>query len=207
MSSTELIVILARGNIMVSLSEYSEDKLAGLLKNGSEAAFSQIYSRYWDKMYVVARKRLDDAIEAEEIVQDVFCNLWRRRAGFELHKGFNNYFAVAVKFEVINRLQKRSRTQRFEKDWSNEVTEVDQSTQDQLSFNELQQLLELTVKSLPEKCQLVFRLKHEAGYSQKQIAETMDISEKTVEAHLSKARKTIKNNLGPAGMLLLLINF
>lgn len=206
MSSTELIVILARGNMMISLSEYSEDELAGLLKNNSEAAFSEIYRRYWDKMYVVARKRLDNATEGEEIVQDIFCNLWRKRAGFELHKGFNNYFSVAVKFEVINRLQKRSRTQVFEKNWSNELTEVDQSTQDQLRFNELQQLLELTVKSLPEKCQLVFRLKHEAGYSQKQIAASLDISEKTVEAHLSKARKTIKASLGSSAILLLLIN-
>ncbi|WP_316840212.1 RNA polymerase sigma-70 factor [Pedobacter gandavensis] len=191
---------------MISLSEYSEDELASLLKKGSEAGFSEIYRRYWDKLYIVARKRLDDATEAEEIVQDVFCNLWRKRTNFELHKGFNNYFSVAIKFEVINRLQKRARTQSFEKNWSIELTEIDQSTQDQLSFNELKQLLELTIKSLPEKCQLVFRLKHEEGYAQKQIAEQLDISEKTVEAHLSKARKTIKAKLGTLSILVLLIN-
>ncbi|WP_316821085.1 RNA polymerase sigma-70 factor [Pedobacter gandavensis] len=192
--------------MMISLTEHSEEELAGLLKKNSEAAFSEIYRRYWDKLYVVSRKRLDDATEAEEIVQDVFCNLWRKRANFELRKGFNNYFSVAVKFEVINRLQKRTRTQSFEKNWSQELTEIDLSTQDQLSFNELKQLLELTIKSLPEKCQLVFRLKHDDGYSQKQISEHLEISEKTVEAHLSKARKTIKDKLGDFGILLFLIN-
>lgn len=191
---------------MISLTEHSEDELAGLLKKSSEAAFSEIYRRYWDKLYVVSRKRLDDATEAEEIVQDLFCNLWRKRANFELHKGFNNYFSVAIKFEVINRLQKRARTQSFEKNWSNELTEIDRSTQDQLNFNELKQLLELTIKSLPEKCQLVFRLKHEEGYAQKQIAEQLNISEKTVEAHLSKARKTIKDQLGSLSILLFLMN-
>lgn len=186
---------------MVSLSEHSENELAGLLKSGSEAAFSEIYNRYWDKLYIVARKRLDSAFEGEEIVQEIFCNLWRKRGSFELEKGFNNYFSIAVKFEVINRLQKRARIQTLEKSLSTQLTEVDESTAKQIDFNELKAQIELTVKLLPEKCQIVFRLKHEDGLSQKQIAAQLDISEKTVEAHLSKARKTIKDQVGNLGFL------
>jgi RNA polymerase sigma-70 factor (family 1) len=192
---------------MVSLSEHSENELAVLLKTGSEAAFSEIYNRYWDKLYIVARKRLDSAFEGEEIVQEIFCNLWRKRENFELSKGFNNYFSVAVKFEVINRLQKRTRNQLLEKNLSNELTEFDETTVEQLSFNELKQQLELTIRRLPEKCQIVFRLKHEEGLSQKQIAAQLDLSEKTVEAHLSKARKTIKDQFGNVSSLLLLFYF
>lgn len=192
---------------MVSLSKHTEDELARLLRSGSETAFAEIYNRYWDKLYIVARKRLDNAFEGEEIVQEVFCNLWRRRAGFQLHKGFNNYFSVAVKFEVINRLQKRARTQALEKNLSMELTELDETTVEQISFNELKQQLELTIKQLPEKCQIVFRLKHEEGLSQKQIAAKLDVSEKTVEAHLSKARKSIKDQFGNISSLLFLIYF
>src|SRR5690349_20153062 len=153
---------------MVPLSKYSEDELAGLLRTGSEAAFGEIYNRYWDKLYIVARKRLDNEFEGEEIVQEICCNLWRRREAFHLNKGFNNYFSVAVKFKVINRLQKRQRTQALEKNLSQELTELDETTVEQMDFNELKQQLELTIKRLPEKCQLVFRLKHEEGFSQKQ---------------------------------------
>lgn len=191
---------------MVSLSKHSENELAGLLKTGSEAAFSEIYNRYWDKLYIVARKRLDSAFEGEEIVQEIFCNLWRKRETFQLDKGFNNYFSVAVKFEVINRLQKRERIQKLEKNLSIQLTEVDETTADQIGFNELKAQIELTVKQLPEKCQLVFRLKHEVGLSQKQIAAQLDVSEKTVEAHLSKARKTIKDQFGALGILLFFMN-
>lgn len=190
---------------MVSLNKHTEDELAVLLRAGSEAAFNEIYNRYWDKLYIVARKRLDNAFEGEEIVQEVFCNLWRRRAEFQLEKGFNNYFSVAVKFEVINRLQKRERTQTLEKHLSLELTELDETTLKQLDFNELKQQLELTIKLLPEKCQLVFRLKHEEGLSQKQIASQLDVSEKTVEAHLSKARKSIKDQFGNLSSLLFFI--
>lgn len=192
---------------MVPLSKHSEDELAALLRAGSEAAFSEIYSRYWDKLYIVARKRLDSEFEGEEIVQEIFCKLWRRREIFQLNKGFNNYFSVAVKFEVINRLQKRERTQALEKNLSQELTELDETTVEQMDFNELKQQLELTIKRLPEKCQLVFRLKHEEGYSQKQIALELDLSEKTVEAHLSKARKTIKDQFGVLSNFLFFIYF
>lgn len=181
---------------MVPLSKHSENELAGLLKAGSEAAFSEIYNRYWDKLYIVARKRLDSAYEGEEIVQEIFCNLWRKRETFQLEKGFNNYFSVAVKFEVINRLQKKERIQTLEKNLSVQLTELDETTSKQIDFNELKAQIELTVKQLPEKCQIVFRLKHEEGLSQKQIAAQLDVSEKTVEAHLSKARKTIKDQFG-----------
>lgn len=181
---------------MVPLSKHSENELAGLLKAGSEAAFSEIYNRYWDKLYIVARKRLDSAYEGEEIVQEIFCNLWRKRETFQLEKGFNNYFSVAVKFEVINRLQKKERIQTLEKNLSVQLTELDETTSKQIDFNELKAQIELTVKQLPEKCQIVFRLKHEDGLSQKQIAAQLDVSEKTVEAHLSKARKTIKDQFG-----------
>lgn len=190
---------------MVSLSEHSENELAGLLKTGSEGAFSEIYNRYWDKLYVVARKRLDSAFEGEEIVQEIFCNLWRKRETFQLDKGFNNYFSVAVKFEVINRLQKKERLQNLEKNLSFQLTEFDDTTAKQVDFNELKAQIELTVKQLPEKCQIVFRLKHEEGLSQKQIATQLDVSEKTVEAHLSKARKAIKDQFGSLGSLFFLM--
>ncbi|PTS97327.1 RNA polymerase sigma-70 factor, partial [Pedobacter sp. HMWF019] len=72
---------------------------------------------------------------------------------------------------------------------------------------ELQQKLQLTIQSLPEKCQLVFKLKHENGYSQKEIAKELQISEKTVEAHLSKARKTLKQSFGKLFSVVMFIYF
>jgi RNA polymerase sigma-70 factor (family 1) len=174
----------------------SDNELATLITTDDEAAFNEIYKRYWERLYIAARHRIADSYEAEEIVQDIFCNLWRKRNGFELTKGFQNYFSVAVKFEVINRMAKKSRENRVKKEVLVLSSAIDESTSDQLDFNELQGQLALTIKVLPEKCLLVFKLKHEEGYSQKQIAEELNIAEKTVEAHLSKARKTIRIRFG-----------
>ncbi|MBB5644198.1 RNA polymerase sigma factor [Pedobacter cryoconitis] len=179
-----------------SYATLSDHELAGLLAADDEAAFNELYKRYWERLYVIARQRIDDAYEAEEIVQDIFCNLWRKRSTFELTKGFQYYFSVAVKFEVINRMAKKSRENRVKKEVLVLSSPFDESTSDQLDFNELKSQLALTIKVLPEKCLLVFKLKHEQGYSQKQIAQEMDIAEKTVEAHLAKARKTIRLRFG-----------
>ncbi|RFZ91369.1 RNA polymerase sigma-70 factor [Mucilaginibacter conchicola] len=171
-------------------------ELANLLKADSEAVFKIIYERYWQKLYVVARKRLNNSMEAEEIVQDVFSNLWRRRHTFQLQKGFDNYFAVAVKFEVLNRMAKHARQSQFEKDAAVNLKDFDETTLQLLDYNELQRRFAITLSELPEKCRLVFQLQHYDGKTQKQIADEMDISVKTVEAHLSKARKKLRDEFG-----------
>lgn len=73
--------------------------------------------------------------------------------------------------------------------------QVDDSTQEWLAFEELRAELAKYTQQLPEKCRLVFQLSREDGYSQKQIAEALQISEKTVEAHLGKAFKTLRSKL------------
>ncbi|TZF82226.1 RNA polymerase sigma-70 factor [Pedobacter sp. BS3] len=176
------------------LSTSDDDVLIDRLNTDEINAFREIYDRYWDKLYVVARNRINDREEAEEIVQDIFCNFWRRRKSLVLTKGLNNYFSIAVKYEVINRLARQARANTYLKQAAKELSEVDESTLMQLDLNELQNQLQSTINTLPEKCQLVFRLQHEQGYSQRRIAEELDISEKTVEAHLSKARKVLRNS-------------
>jgi RNA polymerase sigma-70 factor (family 1) len=187
-----------------TLNDY---ELADLLRSDDEVAFKEIYRRYWDKLYIISRKRLGDIYESEEIVQDIFCNLWRRRHAFILKSGFNNYFSVAVKFEVINRLAKRQKVAANEREIARVNTEVDQSTLQTLELNELLQQLQINISSLPDKCRLVFKLQYEQGYSQRQIAETLNISEKTVEAHLTKARRNLRNAIANIFLLLICIIF
>ena len=190
---------------MQAYNQLTDFDLAVLLKNGERTVFRELYDRYWDKLYVIARKRLNDEMEAEEVVQDIFCNLWRRRDHFVLTTGFSNYLATAVKFEVINRLAKRVRQQVYQKEAARTYSELDYTTVQTLDLNELKIRLQQTIDTLPEKCRLVFTLKHEKGYSQRQIAQELSISEKTVEVHLSRARKTLRGSFGNLLNLIILL--
>lgn len=176
-------------------SQLDDFQLLQLVKAGEEEAFRLIYDRYWDKLYIIARNRLNDPFEAEEIVQDVFCNFWRKRQKLELTKGLWNYFAVAIKFEVINRLARRAKTVKYKKEYTTSHSDADNSFLHLLDYKEMKQQLSSMIGSLPEKCRIVFQLRHEQGYTHRQIAEELKISEKTVEAHLSKARKTLRGAL------------
>jgi RNA polymerase sigma-70 factor (ECF subfamily) len=146
-------------------------------------------------MLVTAVHRLGNMEEAREIVQDIFCSLWKRRAGLAIDCSLNTYLASAVKYEVFKRFAARSRQQRFQQQAIRNWQEAANDTLDQLKANELRSELDALVKELPEKCRIVYRLSREKGYSQKQIAAELRIAEKTVEAHLSSALRKLRLGL------------
>ncbi|MES2275411.1 MAG: RNA polymerase sigma-70 factor [Bacteroidota bacterium] len=180
---------------MVNYAALTETELADLLRTGDEAAFGTIYKRYWDKLLVVAGRRLGDLAEAEEVVQDIFLNLWKRRETFSLRVGFENYFAIAVKFEIINRLAKRARELNRNNEFSVNLS-PEAAAFERFDFDLLQKQLAYTINNLPPKCQLVFKMSREADLTNKNIARELDISEKAVEKHITYALKTLRTRFG-----------
>ena len=179
-------------------------QLAALLRTGDEAAFKIIYSRYWKKLLVVAAKRLDNKEDAEEVLQDIFLNLWKRKEAFELKTGFDNYFAVAVKFEIINHLAKKTREGQRNTAFAQESSGSQDQAYVRFDLETLQQQLEHTISSLPPKCQLIFRMSREKDYTNRKIAEELQISQKGVEKHITAALKVLKSRFGVHMVILLL---
>ncbi len=178
---------------MDSYSKLSDLELINLLKQGDQSAFTEIYKRYWQKLFTVAANKINDLEEAREIVQNIFISLWNRRELLDIKGTLSNYLAVSVKYRVINVLDKQNNHQKYLD--SLNASELDDSTQQWLEFMELKERLAELVAELPEKCRLVFQLSREQGYSQKEIAQELGISEKTVEGHLAKATKSLKTGL------------
>lgn len=178
----------------MSVTQYSDHELLCLMRSGQENGFTEIYNRYWKTLLVTAANKTGDLDEAEEIVQDIFVSLWKRKEELELTSSLKNYLAVSVKYRVIKSLAKRNLKSRLG-DGYTYYDVIDDSTQEWLDFEELQHRLGELVAALPEKCRMVYQLSRESGYSQKQIAEELGIAEKTVEAHLGKALKTLRAGL------------
>jgi len=173
----------------------NDEDLTGLLPAGDEHAFTEIYNRYWKKLFTIAANKLNDLDEAEEIVQDIFVSLWKRRHNLGVINTLSSYLAVSVKYRVIKTLDKRFNQQKYSDYNKTAISLADNSTEEWLEFEELRSKLAEFVAELPEKCRMVYRLSRELGLSQKQIAEEMGIAEKTVEAHLGKALKTLRTRL------------
>lgn len=173
-----------------------EEELIAQLKLGSEEAFAQIYDFYWKRLLYMAISKLRDLDEAEDVVQDIFVSLWNRREDLFIRTSLNSYLAVAVKFRVLKALAKKQHQEKYSNHQLTFTPLSDNSTQEWIEFEELTARMNDAIAKLPEKCRLVYQLKKQAYYSQKEIAQELEISEKTVEAHLAKAMKSLRANLG-----------
>jgi len=174
---------------------YSDNELLLLIAKDDEQAFRVIYDRYWKRLLVQAILKLHSPGQAEEIVQTVFINLWRRRHTIQLKFSFHTYVASMLKYEVLHQLAANKKENNLLQNVSALHVAEDNSTRNWLEYDQLCEEIEKTVQSLPEKCQLVFRLSRENGLTEKQIAETLDIAPKTVQAHMSKALKQLRTSL------------
>ena len=173
----------------------TDQELIDRIKVDDDGAFTQIYTRYWKVLLSIAANKIKDLEEAEEIVQDIFVQLWKRRHELEITGSLNNYLAVSLKYRVIKVLAKRHSQQKYVDYKLSQGLLLDNSTQEWLDFEELKVRLGELVARLPEKWKLVYQMSKESYFSQKQSAEELNISEKTVEAHLAKATKSLRAGL------------
>ncbi len=176
----------------------SDTELVHSLKVGNAAAMTEIYNRYWRKMLLVAYNLTKDKSTAQEIVQQVLIKLWDRRNTVNIDS-LPNYLAVAVKYSVYTYLNREKR--RSEVDATNLPLGVNNLDEEKIYANFLKEYIGGVVDTLPEKCKLVFKYSRENGKTIPEIARDLSISEKTVEAHLTKALKSIKYSLKNSGAL------
>ncbi|MNK03499.1 ECF RNA polymerase sigma factor SigW [compost metagenome] len=182
---------------MIGYDSLSEQELVVLLRAHDHAAFTEIYKRFWDKIYVVACHRLDNEVEAEEVVQDVFFSVWKRKESLEIQHSLNTYLSAAVKYQIINR-QTRQYRKAAEISSHMHVKSSEEgidSTQLWFSEKELKQQLDHHIDKLPEKCRIIFKMSRESYKSNAEIAKELGVSEKNVEAHITRAINTLKNKL------------
>lgn len=187
---------------MPSFDALTDLQLIALLKSANEGAFTEIYNRYWKRLLAIAYNHTKDKSSAEEIVQEVFVNLWNRRNTLDI-QSVNSFLATATKFTVFKSFyHKRKKHQKFLSTIDCNTFQLDEQA---IDAKFLQDYISGLVDKLPERCRMVFKYSREAGLRIPEIALEMNIAEKTVEAHLTKALKTLRGNLSQTGTLIMLL--
>lgn len=186
----------------MNVRKFGDEQLVSALQMGDATAMTEIYDRYWRKLLAIAYNHTKDKSTSQEIVQEVLIKLWDRREDVRIDS-LPNYLATAVKYSVINyAVRERRRSEIAFK----VISQTDTYFDDENIYAQfLQEYISGVVETLPEKCKLVFKSSRESGKTARQIAMELDISEKTVEAHLSKALKSIRYSLRNAGVISLTV--
>lgn len=173
----------------------SDNELLNLMQRDDEAAFNELYLRYWEKLMAISLKRVKDVDVAQDIMQEVFVNIWKSRHRTEIRQP-ENYMATSVKFLSISYLRSQKKA-RLVDELDEAVFLYHDATAEQLLYTkDLISIIQKEVNSLPPVCQLVFRYSRLEGRSTKEIAAEMNLAEQTVKNHLTKAlqhfRKILK---------------
>jgi RNA polymerase sigma-70 factor (ECF subfamily) len=170
-----------------------DDELVRRMQQDDVRAFEELYRRYVGRLSNSAYKRLKDKELTEEIVQDLFVNLWIKRHQLSVRKSVAVYLHTALRNAVIDWFRQQARRQSFlGEPLATEVPTND--TEDRVFYDDLQRSYRDVVELLPDKCRRVYEL-HQRGQSVGEIAELLRISPKTVESHLLKASHTLRDQL------------
>ncbi len=177
---------------MTAASNFTDQHLLAFLKEGREEAFTEIYRRYWEKLLAIGYHYTQNKEFAEEVVHDVFLRLWMQRGEVEIGS-LPAYLGTAVKFSVFKAMLKEKRRSQIRARLPQ--SEIISSDNEKIEARFLRDYLQGIVENLPEKCRLVFQYSREESLSLAEIAARMNISQKTVESHMTKALKTLRHGL------------
>jgi RNA polymerase sigma-70 factor (ECF subfamily) len=168
--------------------------LVARLSNGDFKAFQTIYNSYWERMYTLAYLSLGVKEEAEDIIQGVFENLWKNRAQQQI-RNLSTYLAVSVKNSTLNLIKSKISMRKYHEYMILQEIQEQNMTEKIINYEQLQAAIEKAMKHLPEKTIEVFKMSRFSNKSVKEIAEELNLSEKTIEYHITKSLKVLKSQL------------
>lgn len=189
----------------MQLSSLSDADLWSLIVNDNCRAFTVLFDRYWFKLYKTAQKYINNDTACEEVVHDLFLNIWNRRK-FLVIKNFEHYLKAATRYQVYSyhnklKVEHILYLENIDEDKSFQATNAGV---DKIRSAELESLLEQELKILPERCREIFLLSRKDYLSNQEIAERLNISKRTVENQITIALKHLRYNFKEILILLLL---
>ena len=178
-----------------------DDRICKELKAGNKRILDELYTYYHKRIFGFALSYLKSEEDAYDIVQEVFINLWNNRHALKKESRIEPLIFTATKNAVISLFRKKATERKYLEYLGNTVISNNIGAQEMTDFGFLENLYEDLISQLPEKRKEIFILSRKEGLNNKDIAQRLGISEKTVENQLTKALAFLKEKLGNAGWL------
>jgi RNA polymerase sigma-70 factor (ECF subfamily) len=175
----------------IKYASLTDEELLDLLRdNDDRKAFEIVYVRYSTRIFDYIHARVKDRYIAQEIVQELFFGLWKKRRRLSVLT-CRGYLFSASKNLIISHYRKEIARTARQKNWEAERSQQEEHTYQETLVQDLRVRYREGLNLLPDKCQRVFALSRD-GLSNREVADQLNISEKTVEQHITKALRFLK---------------
>ena len=174
---------------------YTDQEILELLQNNSEKAIDILFRQYYRFICKAVYKILPDATLVEDLCQEVFYELWRKRQQLHINTSLKAYLSRAARNKALNYIRDQKIILEGEEKQPLLQSKI-QGINQQLEAQELKELIDQAIDRLPERCRMVFILSRFEDLSYKEIGAELGISVKTVENQISKALKMLRAQLG-----------
>jgi len=171
---------------------YSDKELQELFRDGQEWAFEMLYKRHVIKLVGIAMQKTNDRALSEELVQDTFVVYYKLANEKKELASVFAFLYVILKNKIMDHFRHSLVRKKYESHLERTFDELDHSTVSLIETRELEKLIDHEISLLPPQCQSVFTLSRKKMLSNKEIANTLKISENTVEQHMRKALRILR---------------
>lgn len=164
---------------------------------GDKEAFRFFFEKYYPDLCNLVNLYLHDSMMSEEIVQDIFVQLWEKKEKIKIETSVKSYLLRATKNRSLNYI----RNEKTKVDILSKIANVNRMPNEMpdgvMDANQLREIVNAAIDSLPDRCRQIYILGKEKSLSYKEISEELGISVKTVEVHMSNALKKLREKLKP----------
>jgi RNA polymerase sigma-70 factor (ECF subfamily) len=160
-------------------------------------AFEEIFKRTYPSLCTYANRIVKDHELVEELVDDVFCNVWRNRKRIQINASFRSYLIASVRNKSFDCLRKIKNRRNSALDAVSEVANGQSIALEEIIFEELNKQIEDAIQALPRQCRTIFQMSRNENLRYKEIAAILQISIKTVDTQMGRALKHLRKAVLP----------
>ncbi len=160
------------------------------LREGNHKAFEEVFIVYFDKIKYFIFGYIKSEIDAEELAEDIFVNLWINHSSIDPNKSFSSYLHTIARNTALNFLKHKFVKESHSGTISGESFQYD--SEDELIAKETQLLIEMAVVKMPEQRKVIYQMSRNEGLKNDEIANRLNTTKSNVESQLSLALKDLR---------------
>ena len=181
--------------LIVERTEFTNAELIGLLTDGDEMAFEQVFKKYFKALHAYAFTIVKEEETAEEMVQALFLRLWEKKENLDPQINLKAYLYRSVHNDSLNYLKHQKVKAKYQNHMVYQMKNETDNAANRVQLRELENQLQRALTELPEQCRTIFQLSRFEELKYQEIADHLSLSIKTVENQMGKALKLLRLKL------------